>query len=107
MRRVIWTPGAVREAGDIRRYVEEHDPRAARSLLSRLQRRARMLARYPEAGRVVPEAQRKDVRELIEGSYRLIYRVDDAVIRVLSVLHSRRAPTSLDARAWDDDPDDP
>lgn len=96
MRRVIWTPGALRDLSAIRKYIREYDSIASRALARRFQQRMRTAASHPQAGRVVPEVQRDDVRELIEGSYRLIYRIDAATIRVLTIFHNRRQPLQLD-----------
>lgn len=48
------------------------------------------LEAFPESGREVPETGRADIRELIVGSYRIIYHFldDDAVI--LTVHHGAR-----------------
>ena len=48
------------------------------------------LAGLPDRGRVVPEAAREDVRELIISPYRLIYRRDANAVTVTMVVHERR-----------------
>ena len=49
-----------------------------------------MLKTLPLQGRVVPEARRDDLRELIYGAYRIVYRVRSEVVSVLLVHHSRQ-----------------
>lgn len=44
----------------------------------------------PRRGRVVPELDRPDVRELLIGNYRFVYRIGDAEIVVLTVRHGRQ-----------------
>ena len=40
---------------------------------------------------MVPELERKDVRELIEGNYRIIYRIkSEEQIDIITVHHSAR-----------------
>lgn len=39
------------------------------------------------SGRLVPEYDRDDVRELIERPYRIIYRIQRDQIEVLAVIH--------------------
>ena len=53
---------------------------------------SRSLQSLPSRGRIVPEVRRDDIRELIVGSYRLIYRTEQAppCVRVLAFLHGRR-----------------
>ena len=48
------------------------------------------LSRFPRRGRVVPELNRPDIRELLYERYRVIYRVGPRWIEVLTVRHGRR-----------------
>jgi len=52
--------------------------------------RARQLQEFPESGRVVPEYEAKQVRELIGGSYRIWYRLRDDRVEILAILHGAR-----------------
>lgn len=47
---------------------------------------------FPFAGRMVPEYELNEVREVIEGSYRIIYLIKEAEdqIEILAVIHSSR-----------------
>ena len=50
-----------------------------------------ILKTFPQAGRTVPEKNDENVRELIEGNYRIIYEVVSAdQISILTVYHSAR-----------------
>lgn len=55
-----------------------------------LQARVRTVASARLPGRVVPELDRKDVREVFLRSYRIVYRVLDAEIQVLTVFEGHR-----------------
>jgi plasmid stabilization system protein ParE len=48
------------------------------------------LAQFPDLGRVVPEVGRAEVREIIFGSYRVVYRVAPRLVEVLTVRHAKR-----------------
>jgi plasmid stabilization system protein ParE len=64
-------------------------------MVRRFRAEARRLARYPESGRTVPEYDDPRYREIIVGSYRLIYRYlpELNLVRILAVVHgSRRLP---------------
>lgn len=55
------------------------------------------LQAFPESGRIMPEVEhRPDLREGIDGDYRVIYRVDRDQIVVLTVRHSRQVTTADD-----------
>ena len=57
-------------------------------MVDRLLRRSEQLEDFPFSGRDVPEYEVPDVREVIEGPYRIIYRVKTDQIDVLTVVHS-------------------
>jgi plasmid stabilization system protein ParE len=48
------------------------------------------LACFPELGRIVPEYQRPDLRELIFQNYRIVYRVKTDGVEVAAVVHCAR-----------------
>ncbi len=59
--------------------------------IRKLFERTDILKTYPKAGREVPEKNDENVRELIEGSYRIIYEiVSPDQINILAVYHSAR-----------------
>jgi len=58
------------------------------------------LSELSERGRLVPEIGRSDVRELIDGNYRLIYELTADAVTVVGVIHG-----ALDlAKLWRRDP---
>jgi toxin ParE1/3/4 len=50
------------------------------------------LRQFPESGRVVPELRRRDIREVIHGAFRLVYRYrrDHDLVEVLTVFRATR-----------------
>ena len=87
---VRWTQRAAGDLVAIGQYIADDNPDAARRFVERLRRRAREAARVPLAGRTVPEVQRDDVREVLWGSYRIVYRVTRGGIDVLTVFEGHR-----------------
>ncbi|MFC2100817.1 type II toxin-antitoxin system RelE/ParE family toxin [Bacteroidota bacterium] len=50
-----------------------------------------ILEEYPKAGKIVPEIENESIRELIRGSYRIVYyMVDEYKIDVLTVHNCAR-----------------
>lgn len=92
MKRVLlWTLRARRDLVAIRRHIAHDHPVAARKWIERLRARARAAAGFPLAGRRVPEIERDDVREVIVGAYRIVYRVLANSIHVLCVFEGHRS----------------
>lgn len=48
------------------------------------------LANFPNSGRVVPEIKDPGIREIILGSYRIVYRVKGDLVELLTVYHGAR-----------------
>jgi plasmid stabilization system protein ParE len=48
------------------------------------------LKEFPESGRIAPETDNMTVRELIYGNYRIIYRVEEKRLSVLTVRHGKQ-----------------
>ena len=67
-------------------------PSRARSFGDALVARTKLLADYPEAGRIVPEYHEPAAREVIHGAYRIVYRLsaDGATIEVSRFWHAKR-----------------
>lgn len=88
--RVHWTNEALDQLLRIREQVAERSPGAADRLVERLAMRADQLDTFPESGRVVPEYERDDIREVMVRPYRVIYRVKAEQLDILAVIHSRQ-----------------
>lgn len=90
--RVLWTDAAKTHLKAIHDYVAQTSPEYALRLVDRLTKRSIQIALFPFSGRMVPEYELNEVRELIEGSYRIIYLVNEVKdqIEVLAVIHTSR-----------------
>ena len=91
MVKLIWTDQAINDLGDIGDYIAENSEKYAKLTVKKLFERTDILKTFPQAGRVVPEKNEGNVRELIEGNYRIIYEIVSAdQIDILTVYHSAR-----------------
>lgn len=87
---VVWTEEAFHRLADIEDYIAQDDPGAARGWTDRLLKRAETLADFPNMGRRLPELPDSPLRELLEGSYRIVYRLRGEVVEVLTVFEAHR-----------------
>lgn len=95
---VRWTETARLDLERIVTFIAEESPARALAALAQVERRCRTLSEFPERGRIVPELRAVDVavyRELIEGPWRIVYRYDVDLVRVMAVLDARRDLSSL------------
>lgn len=96
--KVVWSPLAEQRALEAVDYIAKDRPQAAAAWLEELLDRVRMLDRFPRRGRVVREIGLAAYRELIHDPYRVIYRVDDARVVILTLRHGRRAWDEAEVR---------
>jgi toxin ParE1/3/4 len=87
---LVWSDRARSDLREIARYISRSNPENARAFVMRLQARARLAAKTPRAGRRVPEFEADDLREVIEGSYRIIYRLAPRRVEVVTVIEGHR-----------------
>ena len=91
MARVSWTDQALDDIENIAQFIEKDSLKYAKIQVQRFFDKADILTTHPLAGRVVPEINQDFIRELIQGNYRIIYRiVTDNQIDIITVHHSRR-----------------
>jgi toxin ParE1/3/4 len=84
-----WSPRALENLEKIALYIAQDDPEAAHRWVMQLFRAVEKLDEFPLSGRVVPELGSDQIREIVHGDYRVVYRVDERV-HVLTVRHARR-----------------
>ena len=88
--RVRWAHTAIGHLASIYDHISQDSPRYARRMVDRITSRSQQIAAFPQSGQMVPEYQDPDIREVIEGSYRVIYEVVANEVRVLAVIHGAR-----------------
>ena len=70
--RVLWTDAALNQLEAIRDYLAQTSPDYARRVVERVVNRSEQVAAFPRSGRMVPEYELDEVRQVIESSYRII-----------------------------------
>jgi toxin ParE1/3/4 len=82
--------------GDLRgiiNYISTDSPANALKILHKIRQKVSSLNSSPQRGRILPELQAQGItlyRELIVPPWRIIYRISDIKVYVLSVLDSRQ-----------------
>lgn len=85
--KVCWTNTAEGHLDANFDYIAQNSKEYAKSMVDRIIRRSQQIAEYPLSGRMVPEYDFNQIREVIEGSYRIIYHIKSDQIDVLAVIH--------------------
>lgn len=85
--KVHWTDTAEGHLDAIYAHIAQDSPEYAKRMVDRLTRRSQQIAEFPLSGRRVPEYDVNQIREVIEGSLRIIYYIKADQIDVLAVIH--------------------
>ncbi len=90
MVKVVWTDLAIQDLKSIHEYISKDSKVYADRFVTKLISRVDQLENHPQSGRTVPEFGKEDIRELIEGNYRIIFRIKVDYVGVVRVHHSAR-----------------
>lgn len=91
MVQVRWTLIAKEDLQSIYEYIARDSKKYAKIEVIKIKLRTKILKTRPLIGKEIQERNNPDIRELIEGNYRIIYKVlDNSIIDILTIHHSSR-----------------
>jgi len=91
MVKIVWTELSTRDLKAIFDYISEDSNRYAVITVNRIYKRVQPISENPYIGRMVPEVNKKLVREIFEGNYRIIYRIKGKTqVDILRIYHVAR-----------------
>lgn len=94
-RTIRWTETATQDLEETAQFISRDSRFYASALVRETRAAARSLSTLAERGRVVPEIDVPDIREIFIRSYRLIYQVTADHVFILAFVHSARDLTAL------------
>lgn len=91
MAKINWTDQAIIDLTNIADFIAKDSVKYARLTTKNIRERVRQLKSFPTSGRIVPETETPEIRELIFGNYRLIYKIFSSNrIDIITIHHSSR-----------------
>jgi addiction module RelE/StbE family toxin len=87
---VKWTNEALENLWEIERYIGINSPKNAESFVNHLIEQGESIALNPQMGRMVPEISNPEIREVIIKKYRIVYRVLEQEIEILTVFEGHK-----------------
>ena len=87
---VVWVPSALGDLNKIKEYIARDSIHYASKFVDGAFNATERLAGFPKTGRIVPEYQNPNIREIGHGSYRIIYEIVNNGVYVVAVVHGRR-----------------
>jgi plasmid stabilization system protein ParE len=87
---IVWSPLAVARIEEIADYIADESIEASNHWIDGIFDTVEQLSKFPDSGRIVPEVNRYDIRELIYGNYRIVYRSSHETVSILTVRHTKQ-----------------
>ncbi len=88
--KITWSPLAVQRVLEAAEFIALDKSEAAARWAESAFKAVERLGDLPKSGRMVPEIGRDEVREIVHGSFRIVYRIESEQVFILTVRHSRR-----------------
>jgi plasmid stabilization system protein ParE len=87
---VIWTIPAQMDLKEIHDFIAKDSLLYAQKVTDEIVETSDSLTSLPRRGRIVPEIESENIREIFLYSYRMIYEITDHSIYILALLHAKR-----------------
>jgi len=84
---LIWTDIAIEDLNNIAEYIAIDSEFYAKDLINRIVQNVEKLEQFPQIGRVVPELDDENIREIIYHNYRVVHRIIKEDIYIVIVSH--------------------
>ncbi len=99
-KRIVWTRPSVEDLRELRQYIAQDSPENASNFIRRIRIEVAHIATHPQLGRVVPESEDPQIREIFVANYRVIYRAASRV----EILRVQRMSRQLSTQDLDEPP---
>ena len=87
---IRWSDRAIDRIRAIHDFIAEESVSGAISVVRNIFESVERLRAFPRSGRIVPEYEYSELREVIASPYRILYRIIDDKIEIVNVLHSHQ-----------------
>lgn len=89
-RKINWTESALNDLEAAADYINRDSPFYAAAFVKEVRDASRSLQYFSERGRIVPEMNKTDIREIFVRSYRMIYSINDDTVNIIGLIHISR-----------------
>ncbi|MEA5469065.1 type II toxin-antitoxin system RelE/ParE family toxin [Spirulina sp. 06S082] len=90
MASVNWSQKALDDVEAIAVYIARDSTIYASAIVQKIIDITRNLHQFPLSGRIVPELNDPSIREKLTDNYRIIYRCQDDVVTIITVIHGKK-----------------
>jgi len=90
MAEIEWSSKAENDLNEIIDYIAQDSLEYALSFYEQVREKVENLIKFPRMGRIVPELDEPNIRELILRNYRIIYRIFEKEVQIVRLFHGSR-----------------
>lgn len=87
---IIWTEKALEDINGIFEYISRDSEFYARNVVKEIRKKVKSIKLFPKRGRIIPEINDCNYREIFQWKYRIMYKMEDQNIYILSIFHGAR-----------------
>lgn len=96
IKRLIWTYDGIESFEGVIQYIAEDSTYYASNFAKNILQAIERLETFPHMGRIVPEYNNPDIRELIYQNYRIVYKIEKKAVYLALVIHgSKELPSNV------------
>ena len=88
--KLVWTNEALNRLIEIDEYISSDSIARARKFINNIIKSTTSISQYPHRGRIVPEFNISELREIIYKNYRIVYRIKKDQIQILTIFEAHR-----------------
>jgi addiction module RelE/StbE family toxin len=101
MAQINWSDQSIQDLINISEFIARDSSKYAIITIRKIRNAALQTSEFPLSGRIVPEINLNEIRELFVGNYRLIYFIASKDrIDILTVYHSSRLLNEEDIKSF-------
>lgn len=97
-RKVFWTENAVQDLLGIKAFIAQDSIDRAEDWLTELFNASENFSKFSSRGRIVPEFNQENLRELLIENYRLVYRIKSLTLEIITVFEGHRQLKAKDLK---------
>jgi toxin ParE1/3/4 len=87
---IIWSPLAIERLHQIFDYISQDSVQEARKFNTLIFKSVEKIGFFPKMGRVVPERNQEEIREILVKKYRVIYKIKADLIGIMTIIQGSK-----------------
>lgn len=89
--KIVWSPFSLKRLTAIAEFIAEDSPGSSKKIVNSIFEQIEKLKIFPFLGKSLPGSKNSLLRESLVGSFRVIYRIDEDRIVILTIRHVRQS----------------